>query len=246
MARPKENVLTKLKEQMHFLRTSLTVFYDRGDFAESVRIATIIRVLVHETGVSKPLLKQAQPDGLDLPILDHAGERPGEKSILRFAVSIRMGPTLASAVDLGSSHHLLSTVGAWWNAEVFTFRTRLGRQLVYSRKKVVLILANTEGGAHVDPDEDLDYARLLTDAPISFANYGVPVDTPDLARFLTAQSGIQMLDCLRRNFFPDEDAPSKWEFGVAPQIAQYMDEVSLTPRLVMPAFPQAEITITRR
>ena|SRR5579862_9061814 len=28
--------------QMHFLRSSLTVFYDRGEFAESVRIATII------------------------------------------------------------------------------------------------------------------------------------------------------------------------------------------------------------
>ena len=53
MTRPKENVLTKLKEQVHFLRTSLSAFYDQGEFAESVRIATIIRVLVHETGSIK-------------------------------------------------------------------------------------------------------------------------------------------------------------------------------------------------
>ncbi len=43
MARPKENVLAKLKEQMQFLRTSLCTFYE-GQFAESVRIATIIKL----------------------------------------------------------------------------------------------------------------------------------------------------------------------------------------------------------
>ena len=245
MARPRENIFAKLKEQTQFLRTSLCRFYE-GEFAESVRIATVIRTLVHETGMSKPLLKQALVNGLDLPILDHASERPGEKAIFRFAVSARMGPEISPAVDLASSHHLLSTVGAWWNSEVFTFRSRVGTQLVYTRKKVVLILANTEGGAHVDQEENPDYARLLTDVPISFSDYGFPVETPDLARFLTAQSGVQMLDCLKRNFFPDEDVPAKWEFGVAPQVAQYMDDVSLTPRLVMPAFPQADIKITKR
>ena len=246
MARSREKVLAKLKEQMQFLRNSLRTFYD-GEFAESVRIATIIRVLVHETGMCKPLLKQAKPNGLGLPILDHAGERPGEKAVFRFAVSARLGNPIAPAVDLGSTHHTLSTVGVWWNAEVFTFPSRLvAPQWVYTRKRVVLILANTEGGAHVDPEENPDYVRLLTDAPISFSDYGFPVETPDLARFLTAQSGVQMLDCLKRNFFLDEDVPAKWEFGVAPQVAQYMDEVSLTPRLVTPPFPQGEIKITKR
>jgi len=245
MGRSREKVLAKLKEQMQFLRNSLRTFYD-GEFAESVRIATIIRVLVHETGMSKPLLKQAKPNGLDLPILDNAFERPGEKAILRFAVSVRLGTTIAPAADLDSTHHTLSTVGAWWNAEVFTFPSRLGTQLVYTRRRVVLILADTEGGAHVDPDENPDYVRLLTDAPISFSDYGLPVETPDLARFLTAQSGVQMLDCLKRNFFPDEDVPAKWEFGAAPQVAQYMDEISLTPRLVIPAFPRGEMKITKR
>jgi len=49
MPRPKENVLARLKEQMDFLRTSLRAFYD-GNFAESVRIAATIRLLVHERG----------------------------------------------------------------------------------------------------------------------------------------------------------------------------------------------------
>jgi hypothetical protein len=54
MARAKANILAKLREQMGFLRTSLGSFYE-GNFAENARIATTIRVLVHETGNSKPL-----------------------------------------------------------------------------------------------------------------------------------------------------------------------------------------------
>jgi hypothetical protein len=245
MMRRAENVEARLKEQMEFLRTSLRGFY-AGDFAESVRIATVIRVLVHESGMSKPLLKQAKPNCLELPILEHVGERDGQEAIFSFAVSVRMGPTVAPAVDLGSSHHTLSSVGAWWNRTVFTFQSRMATQLIYRRKQVVLILANKEGGAHVDPNEDPDYERLLIDVPLSFADYGVPVETPDLARFLTAQSGVQMLECLKRNFFPEEEVPAKWEFGAAPPVAQYMDQISLTERLVVPAFPIGEIRVTKR
>jgi len=249
MTRPKEKVLEKLKEQMDFLRSSLRAFYE-GQFAESLRIATTIRVLVHETGMCKPLLKQARSDGLDLKILEHADEEtPDEEEIFRFAVGMRMGPgpSLAPAVDLGSSHYRLSSVGAWWNHAVFTFRSQLGRQLIYARKKVVLILANTEGGAHLDPNEDPDYVKLLTDHPLTFNFEGVNIETPDVARFLTAQSGVEMLDCLKHNFFPDVDVPSKWGFGVAPPIAMYFDQVS--GRFVTrpaSAFPNAEMRITKR
>lgn len=157
-----------------------------------------------------------------------------------------MGPTVAPAVDLRSSHHTLSSVGAWWDRTVFTFQSRLGTRLIYRRKQVVLTLANKGGGAHVDPNEDSDYERLLTDLPLSFADYEVPVETPDLARLLTAQSVVQMLDCLKCSFFPDEEAPAKWEFAVATPVAQYMDQISPTERLVSPAFPLGEIRVTER
>lgn len=245
MARAKEVVLAKLKEQMQFLRCSLRAFYD-GDFAESVRIATVLRVLVYESGQCKPLLRQVQPNGLDLPILEHADDRPGEEVFFSFAVSTRLGATIAPAVDLGSRHYSESSIGAWWNRTVFTFQSLLGTQLIYRRKDVILILANKEGGAHVDPNEDPNYTRLLTDLPLSFEDYGLPVETPDLARFLTAQSGVEMLECLKRNFFPDEDVPLKWEFGVAPAVAQYMDQIALTRRLIVPAVPRAEVRITKR
>jgi hypothetical protein len=248
MARPKEKLLAMLGEQMGLLRTSLDGFYG-GKFAESLRIATIIRVLVHETGMSKPLLKQARPDGLDLQIREQVDEgTPGQEELIRIAVGIRLGPgrTVAPAVDLLSSHYSLSSVGGWWDRTVFTFPSRLGPQVIYTRKRVVLILSNKEGGAHVDPDEDPDYVRLLTDQPVSFACYGVQIETPDLARFLTAQSGVEMLECLKRNFFPDSDVPSKWECGAAPPVAMYLDQISGMLMRVAPAFPRAEIRVTKR
>lgn len=244
MARAQANILARLREQMGFLHASLRTFYE-GNFAESVRIATTIRVLVHETGRSKSLLQQARPNGLELPILDHVRERTEHEEILSFAVSVRLGSPVAPAVDLGSTHYSLSSVGAWWNRTVFTF-PKFGTQLVYRRKQVILILANKEGGAHVDENEDQDYKRLMTDPPLTFAVPGVQLDTPDLARFLTAQSGVEILDCLKRNFFPDEEVPPKWEFGVAPPIAQYMDRISLTPRVIDPVFPRGELHVTRR
>jgi len=237
-----------LREQIGLLRTSLDAFYG-GNSAESLRIATIIRVLVHETGKSKPLLKQARPNGLDLQIREQVDEgRPGQEELIRFVVGIRMGPgpAVAPAVDLRSSHYSLSSVGAWWGRTVFTFPSRVGPQVIYTRKRVVLILANREGGAHVDPDEDPDYVRLLTDQPLAFACNGVQIETPDLARFLTAQSGVEMLECLKRNFFPDYEVPSKWECGAAPPVAMYLDQISGILMRVAPAFPRAEIRVTKR
>jgi hypothetical protein len=245
MVRTKADILAKLKEQMGFLRTSVHSFYE-GNFAESIRIATSIRVLVHETGRSKPLLMQAMPSGLEVPILDHEPEKTEHEQIMGFTVGVRLGSTLALAVDLASFHYSLSSVGAWWNRTVFTFPAQFGNQPVYRRRQVILILANKEGGAHVDEHEDPDYRRLMTDSPLSFVVSGVRLETPDLAKFLAAQSGVKMLDCLKRNFLPDEEVPLKWEFGVAPPVAQYMDRISLTPGVIETIFPRAELNITRR
>ena len=44
--------------------------------------------------MSKPLLKQAKPNGLELPILEHVGEWTGQEEIFDFAVSVRLGPPL--------------------------------------------------------------------------------------------------------------------------------------------------------
>jgi hypothetical protein len=243
--RTKEEVQARLREQMGFLNTSLRLFY-AGEFAESVRIAVALRVLIHESGMSKPLLKQSKPNGIELPILENVAERSDQDQLATFTLGIRMGTTITPAVDLSSSHYTLSSIGAWWNRPVFKFPSRLGTQVVYKRKQVILILANREGGAHLDENEDPNYSRLLADLPVSFGFSGCRVETPDLARFLTAQSGVEMLECLKRNFFPDYEVPVKWELGVPSTPAQYLELLTITQSMVVSAFPRAEGRIVQR
>lgn len=248
MARDKDKLLTILREQMGLLRTSVHSFY-QGNFGESVRIATTIRVLVHETKKCRSLLQQLTQDPLKLQILDSGRRaRPSDDEVFRYTLGLRWGPgaVLWPAVDLGSTHYAVGTIGSWWRSIVFRFNSPLGKHLTYTRKEVVLMLANREGGAHVDQNENPDYVRLLNDLPLGFAAGGVRIETPDLARFLTAQAGAEMLDCLRRNFFVDFEVPLKWECGVAPAVAQYIDEISAVQTWISPAFLQGELQITRR
>ena len=100
----------------------------------------------------------------------------------------------------------------------------------------------------LDPKEDADYSRLLTDEPLTFHHHGIPIETPDLARFHAAQSGVEMLSCLKHNFFPDYEMPTKWEHGEPPRgtITLYSDEISATLMRVIPARPTREIRITKR
>ena len=96
------------------------------------------------------------------------------------------------------------------------------------------------------PQGDPDYERLLTDVPLKFDIEGFQLETPDLARYLTAQSGVEMLESLKRNIFEDYEVPSKWECGTAPPIARYTDQIWVIARRVAPAFPIAETQVTRR
>lgn len=119
--------------------------------------------------------------------------------------------------------------------------------MTYTRKQVILILANKEGGAHVDSEIDPAYAILLTDQPLHFEFDGIAVKTPDLAKFLTAQSDVEMLERLRRNFFSDVDVPPKWDVGIVPPISVTMDHFSGTVvRVLAPTLPGPRVRITKR
>lgn len=252
MKRSKEQFLAKLREQADFLLASAHRFYDEGVFAESMRIATHIRTLVHETGNSKPLLKEVQSNGLDLSILDHAGKVSGEE-VFNFAVGIRVdrGVAVFPSVDLQSAHYTPCVIGAWWNRPVFSFwsnaRQGLSTWMVYTRKQIVLILANKEGGAHVDPKMDPAYVKLLTDQPLGFEYQGVPIETPDLAKFLTAQSGVEMLESLKQNFFSDLDVRPKWDVGTVPPMSISVDQMSgVIARVTPPGFRNPRTTIIKK
>lgn len=192
-----------LEEQRHLLRKSI-VQMAAGDLAEALRIATCIRVLVHETAASKPLLKQLKPNYLDLEVLDRKPE-PEEKLppgvykavVLSFPVRIKIqadGKVFLNP-ELDDELFAPSILGKWWERPCLIIPGLGG----FSRREFVLGLSNKEGGAHVDPDIPKRYQQLLGYQALQIGA-NTSITALNVSRFMTGQAGVELLDCLDRNF----------------------------------------------
>lgn len=149
------------------MRRSAAAF-DAGDEAEAKRLATHIRLLVHDTAGSHSLLglldlgdsfrfEDTTIRRLELPpgsIILHSGivmtrMQMGPGGGVRFAAPLdrlapeRIGPPVSFA--------------EWWEPSVLND----GDGRPFSRKSFVLALANQDGGAHVDPTLKEAYAALV-------------------------------------------------------------------------------------
>lgn len=201
--RKKEYLRERLEEQRHLLRKSIREMA-AGDLAEAIHIAAIIRVLVHETGSSKPLLKQLTPNYLQMEILDRIPSKeedlpPGKRSVvvLSFPVSVRMtSEGIFLNPDLNVETYAPSILGKWWQRPCLILPGLGG----FSRRELVLGLANKEGGAHVDPDISKRYHQLLESKSVHFGWNKETVAPLNVSRLMTGQAGIELLDCLDRNF----------------------------------------------
>lgn len=148
------------QEQIGFLINSASA-YDNGQYSECKRLALGIRILLHDTRNSLSLASQL-----------------GKKNNMVFWSSA----SLYTPSNLLSSSNLISmnitsegikylpvltnitgrtfffTFDDWWNEVVFD-----DKQAILSRRDVILTAANQDGGAHVDPQIDESYARILKD-----------------------------------------------------------------------------------
>jgi hypothetical protein len=155
-------MLRQLGDQKNFIEASCKLF-DKGKIGEGKRIATAIRILVHDTKNSCSLLTQL-----------------GYKTRLKFVS--RAVPNTTS--NTGPYHGLLNiTLPAmryrpkldgvagrsmsfddWWSEPVLKDTDGT----LYSRKKLVLFVADTDGGAHVDPEMDDAYAKLSQENHVGY------------------------------------------------------------------------------
>lgn len=195
-----------LKEQYGFLRRSIDSAMDGHD-EEALRIATAIRVLVHETASSKPLLKNLNPNYLQLTILDipapaRAKERP-TTLIFYMGIGFEMNAStgLRPIIDLanGPPGQQLVLLGLWWDQIILVFND-VGRTVTFTRKQLLITLANKEGGAHVDMQLPRDYEKFVLASPVTLTVNSTVTDTAHLARYAAVQAGAQMCECLKRNF----------------------------------------------
>lgn len=157
--RPKDELKRELAEQLQLLRHACKTF-DNGLEAVGKHIALSLRVLIHQHGQSRALLEQLnlRPNFF----LDSAGSvDPRNLSSTLGLVLIHgkgsMGyyRPLISASELSIPMRQIRFVN-WWNGPVMKDQ----KEHTFSRRQLVLHVADTDGGAHVDPELDEAYMAL--------------------------------------------------------------------------------------
>jgi hypothetical protein len=147
-----------LKEQAAFLSASASS-YDNGFKAEAKRLATTLRVLLHDTANSTSLLTllgcktHLHFDDLLGPLNEKGLQGYVGVKMTMITGGIKYDPNLGTPKRV-------TPFSDWWDATmIFSPSLRL------TRKSAVLNLANTAGGSHVDPKLDAQYATLARNDP---------------------------------------------------------------------------------
>jgi hypothetical protein len=163
-------LVEQLGEQVGFLRRSAAAF-DEGSEAEAVRLATTIRVLVHDTDTSKSLLGLL---GVKDMLEYHDTANPIEQrnllptpGLVMLELNTLSGGRYVAPLGMRQTRQpaLSKNFGAWWTHDV----TRDGRGYLLSRKKYVMLLANKEGGAHIDPNLPKPYVALADENSLGWS-----------------------------------------------------------------------------
>ena len=161
-----------VEEQFTFLIDACDRF-DGGEEHYAKQIAATLRILLHETPKSHALLAQIGKLH-QLPLLDSAGPM-SKTNILTISGLATLDPTTGRYFALGGQYqarrsYRMSSFGKlveppigrtlrfdeWWTMPVI----KDNKRDLFSRKDLVLGVANQDGGSHVDPEVDDAYYRL--------------------------------------------------------------------------------------
>lgn len=163
----------KLEDHLGFLRLSAAEF-DRGSQSEALRMATSIRVLIHDTRNSTSLL--AHLGMKDILFYDTATEFnpknlfPTHEGLT--IMKVTMNETGNQGLHVAALHltppsrgNKKSKFTDWWNKLVYIDKS--GSR--FTRADIVLSLANKDGGAHVDGEVDKSYYDFSLPNPLGFS-----------------------------------------------------------------------------
>lgn len=200
----KEDLLAHLKEHIYFIDSSCHA-YDKGFSHEAKRIAVSIRILLHDTRNSRSLLSQLNMKDSMLfydTALDY-NPRNLLPTLGLVMPKLGFGPDTDSGfippLDDGPPHRYKNgkiLFEPWWNKIVLTD----GAGKKWTRKDLVLIISNKDGGAHVDPKLDKIYANITRHSSLyTFQSTGkLNVTTPELPSI--RQIGHEVLKSLKDEF----------------------------------------------
>jgi len=158
----KDELLDHLKDQIAFMKQSASS-YDNGFEDEAKRLAVIIRVLVHDTSNSTSLLTLLNKKNIkfyDSAVPYDPKNLLPYNGLTMMRLSTKEGASYVAPLDGGAptrSRTRKIAFKTWWNG-VFVIKDKDG--VKFTRKDLVRNTANTDGGAHVDPELDVAYANL--------------------------------------------------------------------------------------
>ncbi|SUW17300.1 YecA family protein [Brevundimonas diminuta] len=188
-----------LSEQIGYLESSCSGF-DGGRTAEFKRIAAAIRTLVHDTGSSTSLL--AHLGEKNIPFVNTAFPYD-ERNLLNHHGLIGLGMT---ADRSGYVAHCQMPGGRpslddqsfedWWSEPVI----KDGSNRFLTRRDLILIAANQDGGSHVDGTIDQTYDDLARQNSLGWMASDGQIETPlaQAEAYSIRQIGWEVLETLRQ------------------------------------------------
>jgi hypothetical protein len=139
---------------------------------EAIRMATVLRVLIHDTNASTSLLNHLGATGIKL-LSTTDGATPN--TVMFFGLGTMQfspqGARYFPGLDFGPIKKYMP-VSDWWEQIVFV----IDPQTQLSRRRIILSAANQDGGAHVDAKLSREYEALSSDGAIGHFVYGVGAD----------------------------------------------------------------------
>jgi len=163
----------QLKEQLYFLKVS-AASYDAGQTIEAKRLATTMRNLFHDTKHTKSLLSQL---GVKKKLYYYNTAIPETQFGLTGIMTTTAGggkTEFYPPLDEGGpkrKERPWIIFQEWWEEMNVLYDGRT----TFNRKNLVLSLADQDGGAHVDPDLNEDYANLSRNNSLNVYHEGKPV-----------------------------------------------------------------------
>lgn len=142
-----------LKRQLDFIDRSCKL-YDEGYEDEAIRIATTIRVIMHDTRSSTSILQHLDSKNINVLTQSSSVLLGGEVFFLNMGL-IQSGKYVPN-FGKGAIKKYIS-LDDWWNQIAFI----LDDSLQLTKKDIVLTAANKDGGAHVDSSIPLAYEELI-------------------------------------------------------------------------------------
>ncbi|MEX0985139.1 MAG: hypothetical protein WD096_08825 [Actinomycetota bacterium] len=164
MPRTQEELIAQLRNQVTFLRRSGRLF-DDGAEDEALRLAVSIRVLVHDTSSSASVLELLGVKAAIAYLDSYIPPPEPREGVLTWHMGAGIAgltaddsgrPCYRATRDLHPSSLGPVPFDDWWGRVII--QDQAGAD--FSRRALVLALANQDGGAHVDPELDSAYEAL--------------------------------------------------------------------------------------